>query len=1154
MNISAKWVVLRLLLGTAGAIALLALPCSAQSYFYNRAVFTTGNTPVAAVAADFNGDGKLDLAVVNETDNTVSILLGKPDSSFAAHVDYPVGNSPVAIVAADFNGDGKVDLAVANSGANTVSILLGNGDGTFAAQAVYPTGSKPVGVVAADFNGDGKVDLALVNTWDGTVSILLGNGDGTFSAEPAIAVMYDPVAISTGDFNGDGKVDLITGNSNPSAPEAQSVTVLLSKGDGTFTRVDTATELGPDSIAVGDFNNDGKLDVMINGGIFSQFLQGVGDGTFDPSPVVILLTYIENFNAPTVVEGDFNRDGKLDLLVSGPYTTGILLGKGDGTFEWGPHPGQNLGLALLTADLNGDGVPDVVLGSSTNNIFVLLGSGDGAFGATPDYDLIGMSPLNGIMAGPAIAGDFNGDGKTDVAVFEHTVLGLGLIAVGLGNGKGTFQAPVSSPMTEVGATAPALGDFNGDGKMDVVAWTDSLTSIAQNWFLSIFLSNGDGTFQPTVHVPTPPSPDPGIVAVGDFNGDGKADLAIVTEPVSASNGHAYVQILLGQGNATFTTGATISLESSAQTALGGYISGAVGLVAADFNHDGKVDIAAADIQTVAVLLGNGDGTFQNPVFYECNEPIIQALVAADFNGDGNIDLLMSTYDGVSVFPGNGDGTFGPEIDSNFNNSNVKGFPFAVGDFTGRGKLDLVFPAGVAAGNGDGTFQIPQPLGFSPAAMTVGDFNSDGISDLEVITQLQAQIPFTNGLLSAPQVSFYPAALNFPTLEVGVASASEGLTVTNIGSAPLKFSSIAASGPYSQTNTCEEAIAVGANCVISVIFTPTAAGTQSGSLILTDNLATSPQGIALSGAGIAPSVSFSSTSLTFGGETMGTTSTAQSVTLTNTGNVGLIISDIAADGDFAQTNNCGTGLAAGVSCKISVKFTPTADGTRTGQLTVTDNAPASPQSVALAGSGPDFTLAVAGTSSPSATVNAGQMATYTLVLNGAQGFSGTLSLACSGAPQLSTCDVSPQNPTVGGTSSTNVTVNVSTTAGSAVMPRTRFRPPVLSGPQLIIGVLLAWLLALILERRRKRGRANAAVASWQGPRCSPSPQHWGFCAALFTLLLIAAVAMPGCGGGGGGAPPSNPGTPSGTFTLTVTATMGSGSSALNHSLTLTLNVN
>ena len=279
-------------------------------------------------------------------------------------------------------------------------------------------------------------------------------------------------------------------------------------------------------------------------------------------------------------------------------------------------------------------------------------------------------------------------------------------------------------------------------------------------------------------------------------------------------------------------------------------------MAADFNHDGKVDIAAADIQTVAVLLGNGDGTFQNPVFYECNEPIIQALVAADFNGDGNIDLLMSTYDGVSVFPGNGDGTFGPEIDSNFNNSNVKGFrlPWEISPGVGSWTLSS---AGVAAGNGDGTFQIPQPLGFSPAAMTVGDFNSDGISDLEVITQLQAQIPFTNGLLSAPQVSFYPAALNFPTLEVGVASASEGLTVTNIGSAPLKFSSIAASGPYSQTNTCEEAIAVGANCVISVIFTPTAAGTQSGSLILTDNLATSPQGIALSGAGIAPSVSFSS---------------------------------------------------------------------------------------------------------------------------------------------------------------------------------------------------------------------------------------------------------------------------------------------------------
>ena len=248
--------------GTVGVITLLALPCSAQTYLYSRATFATGNTPVAAVAMDFNGDGQLDLAVVNQADNTVSVLLGKPDASFAPKVDYPVGESPVAIVAADFNGDGKPDLAVVNSGSNTVSVLLGNGDGTFAAHVDYSTDGLPVGVVAADFNGDGKVNLAVVTGYS-TVSILLGNGDGTFAAQTSVAVGINPVALAAGDFNGDGKIDLITSNNTPEdlLPLPPSVTVLLSKGDGTFTRVDTTMDgTVPGALAVGDFNRDGKLD------------------------------------------------------------------------------------------------------------------------------------------------------------------------------------------------------------------------------------------------------------------------------------------------------------------------------------------------------------------------------------------------------------------------------------------------------------------------------------------------------------------------------------------------------------------------------------------------------------------------------------------------------------------------------------------------------------------------------------------------------------------------------------------------------------------------------------------------------------------------------------------------------------------------------
>lgn len=289
------------------------------------------------------------------------------------------------------------------------------------------------------------------------------------------------------------------------------------------------------------------------------------------------------------------------------------------------------------------------------------------------------------------------------------------------------------------------------------------------------------------------------------------------------------------------------------------------------------------------------------------------------------------------------------------------------------------------------------------------------------------------------------------------------------------------------------------------------------------------------------VTLSDSSLDFGGQNVTTTSATKMVTLTNSGTQTLTISSIAASGDFAQTNTCGSSVNASATCTISVTFTPTATGARTGSVTITDNAPDSPESVSLTGMGQDFTFAVTSGDSNSASVSAGSPASYTLSMAGEGGLSGNLSFTCTGAPSESTCAVTP-NPAPVGNSSSNVGVVVNTTAPSAGTPRSH---PVLPVPPLspgVRGLLLLALLALAMTWAIMSRMATGAGRR----RATLVPLGAG-------LLLILALAACGGGGGGGGGMKSNPGTPAGTYMLTVTATAGSGSSALNHTVTLTMTV-
>jgi hypothetical protein len=292
----------------------------------------TGRTPGSMAVGDINGDGKLDLAVANYSDNTVTILLGKGDGTFLLQSGSTVrvGAGPTALALGDFNRDQKLDLAVANSIDDTLTILLGNGDGTFTAASSPPATGTPFGLAVGDFNGDGKLDLAVANSNVNTVTILLGNGDGTFAPAPSPPATPGP-ALAVGDFNGDGKLDLAVTNRGDS-----TITILLGNGDGTFapisgccgTSVSLTHTLG---MAAGDFNGDGKLDLAVaiqnlqpmSPADYVAILLGNADGTFSPTDFSLLLP-----NDPfSLAVGDFNRDGKLDFATaSAPYNyVSVLL-------------------------------------------------------------------------------------------------------------------------------------------------------------------------------------------------------------------------------------------------------------------------------------------------------------------------------------------------------------------------------------------------------------------------------------------------------------------------------------------------------------------------------------------------------------------------------------------------------------------------------------------------------------------------------------------------------------------------------------------------------------------------------------------------------------------------------------------------------------
>jgi hypothetical protein len=668
---------------------------------------------------------------------------------------------------------------------------------------------------------------------------------------------------------------------------------------------------------------------------------------------------------------------------------------------------------------------------------------------------------NSADALPLIAiADFNGDGSPDIVSAPH-----GGIAVSLGNGDGTFAAPLIPPVASAdGINAFGVGDFNGDGINDLLLDDEDTGQ------LTVLLGKGDGTFTVGQSLPYPAA----SLAIADFNGDGKLDVAL--------SGISQTTILLGKGDGTFTEAPNPPTISSLQ------------LVAADFNGDGKIDLAAVGCtgNSVTILLGNGDGTFTPGP----SQPQLVAsqVVAVDLNGDGKIDLAAvgGTGNSVSILLGNGDGTFTEAptlpLDLSFG-----AFALAVGDFNGDGKPDLAVAArannpsttpgakvSIFTGNGDDTFADRFDVALVAGELTslaAADLTGNGSSDLATFGSV-----FLGNLTvtTATADNVLPVGQSVIQANYSGDASNDPSTSTN---APAIFV------PQQSFSLTSNPVTVTLGGSATGSFSVTSS-TFSGTLNLSCSILAPPSGANPPACAVQPSVFFFSPG--------GTDSLVYTVTTqptTPAGQYSITITAADASGGLPP---------ASTSAAVTV--------------------PAAP---------PSFTLSSTAVTIPSP----GPSATSTVSITPSGGFTGSVDLSCSvtdgpmGGKDAPRCSVSPP-PAITGAAAVTATLTVSTTAASPaakgylVTRNQRPSPRVVIGGSLAVMTGLPWFGFLILRRRRMIAQLGLL---------------------LIGTLVAAAI---GCSGTNAAAPPTHPGTTPGVYTVMVIGS--SGSIVATTAITVTVN--
>lgn len=574
----------------------------------------TGNAPSDVAVADLDGDTRLDLVAANKSGGNVSVIKGTA-SGFAAAVNYTAGSQPSAITLADLNNDGKPEIVVANFGGNNISVLQNNGSGVFAAPTHYGVGGGPMSIGAADLNTDGKPDLFTANQTSKTVSVLYGTANG-FAAAQSFAVSGATASVVAVNLNGDNKPDLAAGVSG------SAIAVLINNGNSMAQPVEYAngtSGLGTSGVflAAGDINGDGANDLLASNAELRTMsvMLGNGDGTMH-APLMNAA-----YNAPSALaSGDLNGDGLLDIVAASYYAVAkvsVYIALGNGLYA--PRVDYPLqtggGKHVVVADLNGDNKLDIAATNIFYQLEVLTNKGNGTFNDAVGYNVPGTASPSGL-----VAVDVNHDNRKDLIT---AIPSKNQIAVFLATAGGSFAAGVAYPAGNAPAMV-AAGDVTGDGEIDIVVPNTA------DQALSILPGSGSGSFGSPAAVSVPFRPD--NVALANLDADNKLDLLATG---SSTQDADHMATLINAGSGLFNSPVV-------HDTLGAVIS----VTAADFNGDGRPDVAAVASHTQDILYSlvtftnNGSGGLTDRRLYGVQDRGT-AVIAANFGADARNDLAVA---------------------------------------------------------------------------------------------------------------------------------------------------------------------------------------------------------------------------------------------------------------------------------------------------------------------------------------------------------------------------------------------------------------------------------------------------------------------------------------------------------------------------------